>query len=105
MARVVERLADRVIVTSDNPRSEDAGDIITAIVDGFSDRERATIIEDRAAAIAWAIGNAAPADIVLLAGKGHENYQLIGDRRRDFSDYGVAAANLLIRAQSEEDDT
>ena len=105
MAGVAERLADRIVVTSDNPRSEDAGEIITGIVDGFSNRERATIIEDRAAAIAWAISNAAPADTVLLAGKGHENYQLIGDQRRDFSDYGVAAASLLIRVQGEEDDT
>jgi len=105
MAGVAERLADRIVVTSDNPRSEDGGDIITGIVDGFNNRERATIIEDRAAAIAWAISNAAPADTVLLAGKGHENYQLIGDQRRDFSDYGVAVASLLIRAQSEEDDT
>jgi len=105
MARAAERLADRIVVTSDNPRSEDAGDVITAIVDGFTDQERATIIEDRAAAIAWAIGNAAVEDVVLLAGKGHENYQLIGNQRRDFSDYGVAAANLRVRAQSEEDDT
>ena len=105
MARVVERLADRIVVTSDNPRHEDAGDIITAIADGFMDKERATIIEDRAAAIAWAIDNAAPTDIVLLAGKGHENYQLVGDRRRDFSDYGVAAANLLAQPHGEEDDT
>jgi len=105
MARAAERLADRIVVTSDNPRNEDADNIITAIVDGFADPERATIIEDRAAAIAWAISNAAPTDVVLVAGKGHENYQLVGDQRRDFSDYGVAAANLLARSQCEEDDT
>jgi UDP-N-acetylmuramoyl-L-alanyl-D-glutamate--2,6-diaminopimelate ligase len=105
MARVAEQLADRIVVTSDNPRSEDAGEIITAIVDGFSDQEQATIIEDRATAIAWAIGNTAVEDVVLLAGKGHENYQLTGDQRRDFSDYGVAVANLRIRSQSEEDAT
>ena len=105
MARVAEQLADRIVVTSDNPRSEDAGEIITAIVDGFSDQEQATIIEDRATAIAWAIGNTAAEDVVLLAGKGHENYQLSGDQRRDFSDYGVAVANLRIGAQSEEDAT
>ena len=98
-------MLNRIVVTSDNPRSEDAGDIISAIVDGFTDQRRVTIIEDRAAAIAWAIGNAASKDTVLLAGKGHENYQLIGNQRRDFSDYGVAAANLRMRAQSEEDDT
>jgi len=105
MARVVERLADRIVVTTDNPRNEDAGGIISDIAGGFADKERATIIEDRAAAIAWAINNAAPADVILLAGKGHENYQLVGDRRRDFSDYGMAAANLLARLPGEEDDT
>ena len=105
MARVAEQLADRIVVTTDNPRSENAGDIITAIVDGFTEQDRATIIEDRAAAITWAIGNAASEDVVLLAGKGHENYQLIGDQHRDFSDYGVAVANLRVRARSEEDAT
>jgi UDP-N-acetylmuramoyl-L-alanyl-D-glutamate--2,6-diaminopimelate ligase len=105
MARVVERLADRIVVTTDNPRNEDAGDIINAIAGGFSNSERATIIEDRAAAIAWAVSNAAPADVVLLAGKGHENYQFVGTRRRDFSDYEIAAANLLARPHGEEDDT
>ena len=105
MARAAERLADRIVVTTDNPRNESPGDIISAISDGFRDRERATIIEDRAAAIAWAISNAAPADVVLLAGKGHENYQMVGNERRDFSDYGVAAANLLARSSDEGDDT
>jgi UDP-N-acetylmuramoyl-L-alanyl-D-glutamate--2,6-diaminopimelate ligase len=105
MARAAERLADRIVVTTDNPRNESPGDIISAISDGFRDRERATIIEDRAAAIAWAISNAAPADVVLLAGKGHENYQMVGNERRDFSDYGVAAANLLARSPGEGDAT
>lgn len=104
MGRAAERLADHVVVTSDNPRSEDAGDIITAIVDGFNDGQNATIIEDRAAAIAWAIRQAGASDVILLAGKGHENYQLIGDERRDFSDYGTASANLLVRSRREEDD-
>ncbi|MCK5326640.1 MAG: UDP-N-acetylmuramoyl-L-alanyl-D-glutamate--2,6-diaminopimelate ligase, partial [Woeseiaceae bacterium] len=104
MGRAAERLADHIVVTSDNPRSEDAGDIITAIVDGLNDGQNATIIEDRAAAIAWAIRQAGASDVILLAGKGHENYQLIGDERRDFSDYGSAVANLLVRSRREEDD-
>ena len=58
----------------------------------------AVVIEDRAAAIAWAIHEAAPDDVVLIAGKGHEDYQLIGDRRIDFSDYQIAAAHLELRA-------
>ncbi len=97
MASVVERLADRVVVTNDNPRSENPGQIIEAILGGLAAPESATVIEDRAAAIAWTIDNASRGDVVLLAGKGHENYQLIGDERRDFSDYGVAAASLAAR--------
>ena len=97
MARVVERLADRVIVTNDNPRGEDPGQIIAAILGGLEEPGSATVIEDRGAAIAWTIGHAAAGDVVLLAGKGHENVQVIGDECRDFSDYGVAAAGLAAR--------
>jgi UDP-N-acetylmuramoyl-L-alanyl-D-glutamate--2,6-diaminopimelate ligase len=103
MARVVERLADRVVVTNDNPRSEDPRHIIDAILKGFEEPAAATVIEDRGAAIAWAVRNASAGDVVLLAGKGHENYQLIGDKRRDFSDYGVAAACLAARKGRAED--
>ena len=97
MASVVERIADRIVVTNDNPRGEDPGHIIDAILSGLDEPESATVIEDRAAAIAWTIGKAAVGDVVLLAGKGHENYQVIGDERRDFSDYGIAAAILAAR--------
>jgi UDP-N-acetylmuramoyl-L-alanyl-D-glutamate--2,6-diaminopimelate ligase len=94
MGRAVEKNADRMVITNDNPRSEDPGQIIGAILDGTDNRAAATVIEDRAAAIGWAISSAAAGDVVLLAGKGHENYQLIGGERRDFSDYAVAAASL-----------
>jgi len=57
----------------------------------------AVAVIDRAEAIAQAIASAEADDIVLVAGKGHENYQLIGDERRDFSDYGIAAASLAAR--------
>jgi UDP-N-acetylmuramoyl-L-alanyl-D-glutamate--2,6-diaminopimelate ligase len=103
MASVVERLADRVVVTNDNPRSEDPGQIIETILGGLEQSESATVIEDRGAAITWTIGNAAEGDVVLVAGKGHENYQLIGDERRDFSDYGVAAASLVARKRRAEE--
>ena len=102
MARAVERNADRIVVTNDNPRGEDPGRIIAAILEGLADPASATVIEDRGAAIAWAISGACDADVVLLAGKGHENYQLIGGERRDFSDYGAAAASLAARANREE---
>lgn len=102
MGRAAERCADRVIVTNDNPRTEDPAQIIAAILDGLDEPAAATVIEDRSAAIAWTIRNAAADDIVLLAGKGHENYQIIGAERRDFSDYAVAAANLLALAGEAE---
>ena len=94
MGRAAERLADRVVITRDNPRGESPAEIIEDIVGGLANADHATIIEDRAAAIAWAIEAAAAADVILVAGKGHENYQLIGDERRDFSDYGVASVAL-----------
>ena len=94
MGRSAERFADRIVVTSDNPRNEPADAIIDAIVNGLANPGRATVIEDRAAAIAWTVGEAADDDVVLVAGKGHENYQEIGGERRPFSDYGVAVAAL-----------
>ncbi len=102
MGRAVENNADRVVITNDNPRSEDPAQIIGAILDGLENRAAATVIEDRTAAIGWAISSAAAGDVVLLAGKGHENYQLIGDERREFSDYAVAAASLAAREGREE---
>ena len=102
MGRAVEQHADHVVVTNDNPRGEDPACIIGDIVAGLERPGAATVIEDRGAAIAWAIGRAAANDVVLVAGKGHENYQLIGDERRDFSDYGVAAAGLAARAERRE---
>jgi UDP-N-acetylmuramoyl-L-alanyl-D-glutamate--2,6-diaminopimelate ligase len=94
MGRVVSRLADRVVVTSDNPRSEDPLKIIEAIRAGLSgDCE---IEADRAKAIEAAIAGADDADVVLIAGKGHENYQEIAGRRFAFSDESVAR-NALRR--------
>jgi len=101
MGTVAEQLADRVVLTSDNPRNEDPATIIAAIAGGLQDRAAATIIEDRATAIGWSIAHAGEDDVVLLAGKGHERYQQIGGERRDFSDYGAAAANLRARAGRE----
>jgi UDP-N-acetylmuramyl tripeptide synthase len=89
-----------VVVTNDNPRSEAPDSIVTAILAGLMNAAAATVIEDRGTAIAWAIRSAAPADVVLVAGKGHENYQLIGGERLDFSDYGVALASLAARAEA-----
>ncbi len=88
MGEVVSTLADMAVVTSDNPRHEDPRQIIKEIVAGMSGPYH--IIEDRAAAIGQAIRDAGPDDIVLLAGKGHESYQQIGDQKLSFSDLEVA---------------
>lgn len=96
MARVAARWADRVMVTSDNPRTEDAHKIIEDILAGFDGRHEGVVeVEpDRRAAIVRAIGAAGPGDIVLLAGKGHEDYQIIGKEKRHFDDVEVAAEAL-----------
>ena len=98
MAAVAERLADRVVVTTDNPRSESPQAIIGDVMTGFEHVSDVTAIEDRAAAIAWTVANAAPADVVLIAGKGHENYQEVDGQRLPFSDYALA----LSAAKSKE---
>ena len=99
MARVAEQLADFVIVTSDNPRTEYPDDIITNIVAGFESKELQTIIvePDRKKAIELAIGAAETDDIVLIAGKGHETYQIIGSRKFHFSDKEIAEEYLTRR--------
>ncbi len=94
MGKVAERLASRLVLTNDNSRSEAPAEIIAGIIKGLTKAEQAIIIEDRAAAIAWAIGEAGPEDVILIAGKGHENYQLIDGAKINFSDYGAALANL-----------
>ena len=96
MMRVAWAYADRVVATSDNPRTEDPEAILDEVVAGRVDRlglviERDT---DRAAAIALAIARAEARDVVLIAGKGHETYQVLGTERIDFDDRAVAAAVL-----------
>jgi UDP-N-acetylmuramoyl-L-alanyl-D-glutamate--2,6-diaminopimelate ligase len=98
MGGIAATLADQVIVTDDNPRSEDPALIAAAIVAGMVDPERARIVHDRAAAIAAALARARPGDTVLIAGKGHEDTQLIGTTRRPFSDLQVARAALRSRS-------
>jgi UDP-N-acetylmuramoyl-L-alanyl-D-glutamate--2,6-diaminopimelate ligase len=88
MGGVVSRLADRAVVTSDNPRGEDPLHIISQIESGM--KGRGEIEPDRAKAIEAAIAAADDADVILIAGKGHENYQEIAGRRLPFSDAAVA---------------
>jgi len=103
MARVAEQLADAIFVTSDNPRTEEPDAIISEIIAGFEEprSERITVEPDRRKAIELAIENARPDDIVLLAGKGHETYQIIGTKKFDFSDKDIARQFLKERARSE----
>jgi len=120
MARVAEQFADFAIVTSDNPRTERPEEIISEIVAGFehgpaiphaqlrdtSDEQRATrIVEpDRRKAIELAIDIARKDDIVLIAGKGHETYQIIGNKKLDFSDKAVAQESLRKRVLNTQSD-
>jgi UDP-N-acetylmuramoyl-L-alanyl-D-glutamate--2,6-diaminopimelate ligase len=99
MGAVAGRLSDLVIVTSDNPRSEDPARIIEEIQRGIThdtrrDAGQLLAIVDRAAAIAKAVEVARPGDLVLVAGKGHEKYQAIGDRTLPFDDVAVAREAL-----------
>jgi UDP-N-acetylmuramoyl-L-alanyl-D-glutamate--2,6-diaminopimelate ligase len=98
MGEIAARLAERVVITSDNPRSEDPAAIIAEIRAGVANASVHTEI-DRAAAIRWAVQQAQPGDIVLIAGKGHEDYQVIAGQRLPFSDAGVAQTALQARAQ------
>lgn len=95
MGRIAQELADHVIVTTDNPRHEDPETIVHDILAGMEEAEaRHEVILDRAQAIENAIGRAAAGDSVVIAGKGHEDYQLVQDERRPFSDAQVARAAL-----------
>ncbi len=97
MAKVAETFADHIVVTSDNPRTEAPGAIIDEILAGFSDSgtRRVVVDPDRRKAIALAIDEACQGDIVLIAGKGHEDYQILGSERIHFND--VEAAGELLR--------
>ena len=94
MAAIVEKNADRIIVTDDNPRTEDGDAIVAEIVAGFSDAAVFEVQRDRAAAIAQALEGAGPNDILLIAGKGHEAYQEIAGVKHAFDDLAVARVVL-----------
>ncbi len=88
MARVAEKYADVLYVTSDNPRTEHARSILDEIVSGLTTEvRRPTFVDlDRRTAIERVLNDAEPGDVVLIAGKGHENYQIIGDTKHHFDD-------------------
>lgn len=90
MARVAEKLANRVVVTFDNPRTESSELIKADIFEGFRKPEKVKYIEDREQAILNTIAKANPGDAVLIAGKGHEDYQIIGTEKSHLSDLEIA---------------
>lgn len=98
MGAIAEEYADRVIITDDNPRAEAEKDIINDIKSGFRAVGRAQTIFGRAEAVTRAIIQAAPADLVLVAGKGHEDFQIIDQKRLEYSDRTTVARLLGIMA-------
>ncbi len=96
MGRAVEELADRVIVTDDNPRNESPQRIVAEILAGMNEPDKACVVHNREAAIEFALSQAAPEDLVVIAGKGHEQEQIVGAERRPFSDRHVVARLLRV---------
>jgi UDP-N-acetylmuramoyl-L-alanyl-D-glutamate--2,6-diaminopimelate ligase len=98
MGAVAAELADTIVLTDDNPRNEDPVEIVRDIRAALSDHPDVCVIHDRRAAIAAALERAAPGDVVLIAGKGHETEQIQGAEKRPFDDRAVAAEILGGRA-------
>jgi UDP-N-acetylmuramoyl-L-alanyl-D-glutamate--2,6-diaminopimelate ligase len=96
MGEVASRLSDHLIITSDNPRSEDPLGIIKEIEEGIEDKSGCpySVIPDRREAISCAIDWARQGDMVIIAGKGHERYQILGDKIFPFDDREVARSYI-----------
>jgi UDP-N-acetylmuramoyl-L-alanyl-D-glutamate--2,6-diaminopimelate ligase len=96
MGAVAADLADRIVLTDDNPRGEDPADIVREIKAGIGAHPRVSVIHDRRTALRTAVERARPGDVVLVAGKGHEAEQVVGSERRPFSDRAVIAELLEV---------
>ncbi|MCW9025250.1 MAG: UDP-N-acetylmuramoyl-L-alanyl-D-glutamate--2,6-diaminopimelate ligase [Gammaproteobacteria bacterium] len=94
MGGIASQYADHVVLTNDNPRTENPGKIIADIQQGVTEKNNVMVETDRARAIEYAIENAGRRDIVLIAGKGHEDYQIIGNEKQPFSDIEQAKKYL-----------
>ena len=101
MMRAALEGADRVVVTSDNPRTEDPEKIVAEVVGGAQGDETHRVIEevDRRRGIARAIEEASDGDVIVIAGKGHEDYQIVGTQRHPFDDQAVAREALNLRRE------
>lgn len=97
MGRAVEELADHAVITDDNPRSESPGKIASEILSGMAQPGKVSVVHNRQAAIEYALSQARPQDLVVIAGKGHEQEQIIGSERRPFSDRHVVSRILQLR--------
>lgn len=98
MGRIAAELADDVIVTDDNPRTEDPAHIVADILAGMPGRQ--TMVEhDRKRAIQTTLRRSLPGDVVVIAGKGHEDYQIYGTVKRPFSDQAVVSAEFAAAGQ------
>ncbi len=97
MGAIAAAGADHVVVTSDNPRDEKPDEILAQILTGLTGHDEIDVFEDRRQAITHAIGRAAPGDVVLLAGKGHEDYQEVAGVKLPFSDLEEARVALALR--------
>ncbi|MXP59977.1 UDP-N-acetylmuramoyl-L-alanyl-D-glutamate--2,6-diaminopimelate ligase [Pantoea sp. Taur] len=98
MGAIAEQFSDIVVITDDNPRSEEPAAIVNDILTGLLDPGRARVVAGRAQAVTNAVMQANVDDIVLVAGKGHEDYQIIGNRRLDYSDRDTVARLLGVMA-------
>nr|WP_255610355.1 UDP-N-acetylmuramoyl-L-alanyl-D-glutamate--2,6-diaminopimelate ligase [Pantoea sp. DY-17] len=98
MGAIAEQFSDIVVITDDNPRSEEPMAIVNDILTGLLDPGRARVVSGRAQAVTNAVMQASADDIVLVAGKGHEDYQIIGNRRLDYSDRDTVARLLGVMA-------
>jgi UDP-N-acetylmuramoyl-L-alanyl-D-glutamate--2,6-diaminopimelate ligase len=96
MGRIASELADFVILTTDNPRSEDPKEIIQEILKGVTDKSKVEVILNRKDAIISALGKAKEDDTVVLAGKGHEDYQIIGKEKLHFSEREIVEEELRM---------
>jgi UDP-N-acetylmuramoyl-L-alanyl-D-glutamate--2,6-diaminopimelate ligase len=97
MGEIAESRADEVVVTSDNPRSEDPQQIIANILAGIQRMKNVKVEPDRSSAIRLAVLNAGEKDVVVIAGKGHENYQILADRTIPFDDKSEVQKALNAR--------
>jgi len=102
MGRIASEIADYIVITDDNPRSESSEDIINEIVTGFtSDFRNYMLIPDRKKAINFIVNRAQSKDVVIIVGKGHETYQILKSETVHFDDREEATKSILLRLKNE----